>query len=47
MFESLLQVMVVKIVADYKNSSSVLRTQQAVQIIQRILYRHEVSASMR
>ena len=36
-------VMVVKIVADYRNASSVQRTTQAVQIIQRVLYKYEAA----
>ena len=36
-------VMVIRIVADVADASSVLRTQQAVQIIQRVLYKHEAA----
>ena len=36
-------VMVIRIVADYRNASSVARTTQAVQIIQKVLYKYEAA----
>ena len=36
-------VMVIKIVADYRNASSVMRTTEAVRLIQKVLYQHEAA----